>query len=221
MSKYQIPYDKARKKMILTKVPELQNRIKALQDKINNTSDIDERKGLKAEIDALKIQINSYRKNDPVREQANDLEEDGAVPAIAGASISTTNIGSSTISTSDGGTEKAPFGNSSIYAPKVGNMMSRKGDIKSKKKKKKVREFVEFYNENEEDHRIDVEKEVKKARKENNAEKAVYYSQLGNTSASTSFEKFKGSWAYEQWKKKNKEAIEKEEQELKRFSYMR
>lgn len=135
----------------------------------------------------------------------------------AQAGITTGNVGSPNMSTG----EPAKFGNSSIYAPKVGPMISRKGDIPFKKKKKKVREFVEFYNENEQDHRLDVEKEVKKARKENNAEKVVYYSQLGNTSASTSFEKFKGSWAYEQWKKKNKEAIEKEEQELKRFSYMR
>ena len=140
-----------------------------------------------------------------------DVEEE------AQGAVTTGNIGSPTMATG----EPAKGGSSALYYPKVGPMVSRRGDIKSKKKKK-IREFSEYYfNENEEDHRLDVAKEVKKARKENNAEKVVYYSQLSNTISSTSFEKFKGSWAYEQWKNKNKEAIEKEERELKRFSYMR
>lgn len=41
-----------------------------------------------------------------------------------------------------------------------------------------------------------------KAKREKNAEAMTYYETLGDTSASVPFEKFKGSWAYEQWKKK-------------------
>lgn len=40
------------------------------------------------------------------------------------------------------------------------------------------------------------------ARREKNAEAMAYYETLGDTSASVPFEKFKGSWAYEQWKKR-------------------
>lgn len=54
--------------------------------------------------------------------------------------ITTGSIGSPTMATG----EPARFGSSAIYAPKVGAMLSRKGDIKLKKKKK-VREFTEYY----------------------------------------------------------------------------
>jgi len=41
-----------------------------------------------------------------------------------------------------------------------------------------------------------------KAKREKNVEAMVYYQLLQNTSASVPFEKFKGSWAYDQWKDK-------------------
>lgn len=186
---------------------------KAYQAKINGLNK------LKQKIDVTKLKdldaVEQIFSSTDLSKIGPKIEEDGE------GAISTGNIGSPTITTDTGETKVAPFGSSAYYAPKVLPMVSRKGDIKTTKKKKKIREFLEFYNEDDRDHILNVEREVKKARKENNAEKVVYYSQLGNTSASASFEIFKGSWAYEQWKKKNQELIQKEIQELKRFSYMR
>ena len=62
------------------------------------------------------------------------VEEDGE------AAITTGNIGSPTMATG----EPAKGGSSALYYPKVGPMVSRRGDIKPKKKKK-VREFTEYY----------------------------------------------------------------------------
>jgi len=211
MSKFQIPYEQAKKKMILTRIPEFQNKIRELQSKITQTTDPDEKKGLKAEIDALNIKIKSYRRKDPVREQIENEDAQGA--------ITMGNVGSPTMATG----EPAKGGSSALYYPKVGPMMSRRGDIKSKKKKKKIREFNEFYfSENEEKvvpYGEQIERELRKANKEKNAEKVVYYSQAFDKSAVASFERFKGSWAYNEWKKKNQEAIQKVEQEFKRFSW--
>ena len=144
MSKFQIPYEQAKRRMIMNKVPEIQKQIQDLQVKMAQTSNPDEKKGLRAEIDALNIKIKSFRKNDPVREEVENEEAQGAV--------TTGNVGSSTMSTSDGGTVPAAFGSSHIYAPSMG-MFKRRGYTppkeslpKGKKKKKKIREFVEFYN---------------------------------------------------------------------------
>lgn len=58
----------------------------------------------------------------------------------AQAGITTGSIGSPTMATG----EPARFGSSAIYAPKVGAMISRKGDIKPKRKRK-IKEFTEYY----------------------------------------------------------------------------
>ncbi len=66
-------------------------------------------------------------------------------------------------------------------------------------------------------------REYKAALKAKDAEKAVYYRQAmtNNTSGVASFDKqFKGSWAYDQWLKKNKEAIAAQQAEFKRFAYL-
>ena len=63
-----------------------------------------------------------------------------------------------------------------------------------------------------------------KARKEKNVEAMAYYEQLlkGGTAASVPFERFKGSWAYEEWLKKPEtiELIQAIKDEFKRFSYL-
>lgn len=63
----------------------------------------------------------------------------------------------------------------------------------------------------------------KKASKEGNVEAMAYYATMGPTSASVSFERFKGSWAYGEWLKKpeTQKVIQKIQDEMKRFSYMR
>jgi len=87
-------------------------------------------------------------------------DESVEVDEEAQGAISTGSIGVPTMSTNDGGTEPAIYGNSSIYAKHMGTM-SRKGsykapdhcdcDCKKKKKKKKKtqKEFVEYYFEGE------------------------------------------------------------------------
>lgn len=70
----------------------------------------------------------------------------------AQAAVTTGSIGSPTMSTGDGGTAPAIFGNSSIFAKSMGTI-SRVGsfpavNFKKKKKKKTQKEFVEFYFEN-------------------------------------------------------------------------
>lgn len=54
------------------------------------------------------------------------------------------------------------------------------------------------------DYKTQLQIAFRKAKKEKNIEAMTYYYELlnSNTSASVSFEKFKGSWAYEQWLKK-------------------
>ena len=91
-------------------------------------------------------------------------------------------------------------------------------------------QFAELLGKYPEDHSIHEEKPAygdqintayKKATKEKNAEAMVYYTTLGNTSASVPFEQFKGSWAYGEWIKNPKviSAIQRVEAELKRFSW--
>lgn len=62
----------------------------------------------------------------------------------------------------------------------------------------------------------------KKAAKEKNIEAMAYYELLGDTSASVSFETFKGSWAYEKWIKHPKVIAKMKDiaAEHKRFSYL-
>jgi len=73
-----------------------------------------------------------------------DMETASVEEDSAGA-ITTGSVGSSTLTTG----EPAPFGNSSIYAKKIGSgqTMSRRGAVGGKKKKKKklYRDFVEEY----------------------------------------------------------------------------
>ena len=74
-----------------------------------------------------------------------------------------------------------------------------------------------------EDFGDQLNRELRNAIKTKNAEKAVYYKQALNspTVAVAGFDKqFKGSWAYDQWLKKNSAAIAAQEAEFKRFSYM-
>ncbi len=80
----------------------------------------------------------------------------------AQAAITTSTVGSPTMSTSDGGTEPAVYGSSHIHAKHMGTFsrrggykppkpFSRTGGYKKKKKKNKTRkEFVEYYFESEE-----------------------------------------------------------------------
>jgi hypothetical protein len=65
---------------------------------------------------------------------------------------------------------------------------------------------------------------LRKADKDGNVEAVVYYKQIlqnPNIAASVSFEKFKDSWAYEQWLKKSEtqHEIEKANDDRKRFSW--
>jgi len=66
-----------------------------------------------------------------------------------------------------------------------------------------------------------IQRQIRKAAKERNAEAVVFYSDAADKSASSSFESWKGSAAYTGWKERNKEKIAKVEAEFKRFSYMR
>lgn len=63
-----------------------------------------------------------------------------------------------------------------------------------------------------------VTSKLRKARKDKNAEAAIYYGQALNKVAAASFENFKGSWAYEQWLITNKNLIEEEHKALHRFT---
>jgi hypothetical protein len=91
-------------------------------------------------------------------------------------------------------------------------------------KKKNGKEVPNCVPVNEkEDFGDQLKRELRNAIKTKNAEKAVYYKQALNspTVAVAGFDKqFKGSWAYDQWLKKNSAAIAAQEAEFKRFSYM-
>jgi len=88
---------------------------------------------------AQKLQQAGMNPTDPEIMKIAGLESTQYEDAQGG--ITTGSIGSPTMATG----EPARFGSSAIFAPKVGSMLSRKGDIPSKKRKKKVREFTEYY----------------------------------------------------------------------------
>lgn len=141
MSKYQDKYDREKREARREITSEIQEQINDLKEQIRNTDNPDMKDGLQSRLDALEIKLKSYKEGDPVKESEVDEEAQGAV--------TTGSVGSPTISTSDGGSAPAPHGSSHIYAPKIGGMATRKGDIKRKKKKKKKnktrKEFVEHY----------------------------------------------------------------------------
>ena len=79
-----------------------------------------------------------------------------------------------------------------------------------------------------EDHREEFQdqlrRELRQANKKYDAERAVYYYQMlcnPNLTACASFDSFKGSAAYEQWKRKNEKLISAEEHKFHQFSYMK
>lgn len=62
---------------------------------------------------------------------------------------------------------------------------------------------------------------IKQAYREKNAEKIVYYQNAYNNScACVDFDKFKGCWAYDSWKRDNYSKIEEVENEFKRFNFI-
>jgi predicted RNA-binding Zn-ribbon protein involved in translation (DUF1610 family) len=75
----------------------------------------------------------------------------------------------------------------------------------------------------EPDYGTQLKNAFKKASKEGNVEAMAYYATKGNTSASVSFEQFKGSWAYDEWLKKPEtiQTIQRIQDEMKRFSYLK
>ena len=86
-----------------------------------------------------------------------------------------------------------------------------------------IKEMVAEVMNEKEDFGDGLRRELRDALKKKNAEKAVYYKQAlsSPTVALAGFDKqFKGSWAYDQWLKKNKDAIAAQEQEFKRFAYL-
>lgn len=135
MAKLQIPYNQAKKKFRMAEIPAIQKEIAKLKNSLASTENSDEKKALKAQIDALNIKIKSFRQADPVKDESVEEEAQGAV--------TTGNIGSPTMATG----EPTKGGSSALYFPKVGPMLSRKGDIQSKKRKRKgkIREFNEYY----------------------------------------------------------------------------
>jgi len=134
MSKFQPEYNKAKKKEIRTMVPEIDKEIQELQDAKQTTTNNDIKKGIDARIKALNIKKQSYRKGDPVKEDAS-----------MGA-ISTGSIGSPSMVTSDGGTVPAAFGSSYIQPKHQGTLTRYKKDaIKAPSKKKKTKSFQEVY----------------------------------------------------------------------------
>ena len=70
------------------------------------------------------------------------------------------------------------------------------------------------------DYHASLSHELHKAKKERNAEKIVFYTDAHSKAATASFDRFKGSAAYEPWKKKNAQKIQQVQKELDRFAYM-
>lgn len=62
-----------------------------------------------------------------------------------------------------------------------------------------------------------IQSEIRKAKKQKNAEAVVYYKRALYFSAVVSFERFKGSWAYSEWVKKNSTEIKAQQLEFNRF----
>lgn len=142
MAKLQIPYNQAKKKFRMAEIPALQKELEQLRNTLNQTGNPDQKKAIKAQMDAILIKIKSFRQSDPVKDESTNIGEE------SGGAIATSTIGSPTIGDGEGGTKPAPFGSSAIFAKSTGTV-SRKGyfpPVDKKKKKKKVREFIEFYN---------------------------------------------------------------------------
>jgi len=70
--------------------------------------------------------------------------------------------------------------------------------------------------------REELELELKKSLKSKNAERAVYYRDLiqERVSACSSFERFKGTQAYQSWKTKNKNRVIDQNKEFVRFDWV-
>jgi len=121
----------------------------------------------------------------------------------------------------------------STFTPReIAEMLSRKYNVGLAKGLKAV-EYAKMYaddkkngvmGEQEENYLDAMQRELKKALKAKDAEQAVYYRQAlsGPDAAVASWNKFKGSWAYEQWLKKDstKQAIDAQKTEFKRFAYL-
>lgn len=142
MSRFQPEYNQSKKKEVREMVPQIDKEIRELKSTRSSETNNDMRKAIDAKIKSLEIKKKSYRVGDPVKESNVEEEAQGAV--------TTGSIGSPTMSLGDGGTSNAVYGSSHIYAPKVGPMMSRKGDIKCKcKKNKKKKNFSQHYFDSE------------------------------------------------------------------------
>lgn len=70
-----------------------------------------------------------------------------------------------------------------------------------------------------EDYYDGLKREYRKAQKEKNAEKYLYYGQAFNYSAVAGWDQFKGSWAYDNWRKKFAKEIEAINQNWKRYPF--
>jgi len=72
------------------------------------------------------------------------------------------------------------------------------------------------------DYSDQLKRAYNKAKKEKNVEAIAYYELLGSTVASVPFERFKGSWAYEEWLKKPKviAKIKEIQDRMKSYSWM-
>jgi hypothetical protein len=115
-------------------------------DQLNALSDqIDTHKKAIANLQAKKDAIDERKSRE--LDRAEDTNE-SLQGEDASAAVNTGSLGVATATTNDGATIDAPFGSSYIYAPKMG-MVSRKGDVKSKKKKKKSKNFYKSYFEME------------------------------------------------------------------------
>jgi hypothetical protein len=145
MAKLQIPYNNAKRKFRMSEIPALQKQIQELQSSLSQTSNPDEKKSLKAQMDALNIKIKSFRQSDPVKDGVvldsdKKLDEDGEGGS---PTISTSSIGGTTTD-SDGNSVSNP--NSYMFKPSSG-VVGRGGKYWAPKKnrKKKIREFTEYY----------------------------------------------------------------------------
>lgn len=92
--------------------------------------------------------------------------------------------------------------------------------MKTTEFRKLIKECVTQILKEYDDYQDQLTKAYRVARKEKNPEKMLYYRQAFNKSAVADWDRFKGSWAYEQWKKQYSKEIEAVAKELKRFSYL-
>lgn len=71
MAKLQPQYNKAKKEIIVKNVPALQDEIKELETLKRGETDPNMKKGIDAQIKALKIKIKSYKQKDPVKDSVD------------------------------------------------------------------------------------------------------------------------------------------------------